>query len=116
MRQWRQEGSSLIEVLIALLVFSIVATALAQTLLVALRARRTSGYWMQATQLAVEGVERARSGQPGPDAETLGMFERHLRTEPGDASLPLERVDVSVDWQDDGPKEFTLSLLQRTVP
>jgi Tfp pilus assembly protein PilV len=112
----RQTGGSLIEVLIALLVFSIVATGLAQTLVVALRARRTSGYWMEATQLAVERAEQARSDQPGQDSETLGMFQRSVQIQQGVASLPLERVDVIVEWQDDGPKEFTLSLLQRTVP
>lgn len=106
----------MIEVLIALLVFSIVASGLAQTLVVALRARRTSGYWMQATQLAVERVERARSGQPGPDSETLGMFERRVRIQAGAESLPLERVDVTIEWQDNGRKEFVLSLLQRSSP
>jgi type II secretory pathway component PulK len=116
MRAHQQTGGSLIEVLIALLVLSIVAAGLAQTLVVALRARRTSGYWMQATQLAVERVERARSGRFGDDSETLGMFQRNVRVRPGLGSLPLERVDVTVEWQDNGPKEFTLSLLQRPGP
>ena len=106
----------MIEVLIALLVFSIVATGLAQTLIVALRARRTSGYWMEATQLAVERAEQQLSGHSGRDGETLGMFTRSVRVQPGIASLPLERIDVVVEWQDDESKEFTLSLLQREVP
>jgi prepilin-type N-terminal cleavage/methylation domain-containing protein len=116
MEENQQTGESLIEVLIALLIFSIVATGLAQTLMVALRARRTSGYWMEATQLAVERVEQARSGDRGQDSETLGMFQRGLRLQPGLASLRLERIDVTVEWQDDGPKAFTLSLLQRPFP
>jgi len=116
MRANQPVGNSLIEVLIALLIFSIVATGLAQTLVVALRARRTSGYWMEATQLAVERVERTRSGQSGQDSETLGMFQRSVRIQSGSGSMPLERVDVTVEWQDNGPKEFTLSLLQRPGP
>jgi Tfp pilus assembly protein PilV len=116
MTKHRQTGESLIEVLIALLVFSIVATGLARTLVVALQARRTSGYWMEATQLAVEAAEQARSGHSGQATETLGTFERSVRTQPGTASLPLERVDVIVQWQDGGPKEFTLSLLKRAAP
>lgn len=116
MRKRRQAGGSLIEVLIALLIFSAIATGLARTLAVALRARRTSGYWMQATQLAVEGAEEVRAGHSGPDTEMLGMFQRSVRSQPSVASLPLERVDVCVEWQDDGPRAFTLSLLQRTAP
>jgi hypothetical protein len=71
---------------------------------------------MQATQLAVERIEQARAGHSGENSETLGMFQRSLRLRQGMASLALERVDVVVEWRDDGPKEFTLSLLQRTVP
>jgi Tfp pilus assembly protein PilV len=115
MRERGQKGGGLIEVLVALLVFSIIATGLAQTLVVTLRARRTSGDWMRATQLAVEGAEQARSGHAGPEEETIGMFQRHVRIQADVAPLPLERVDVSVEWQDDGPKTFTLSLLQRSV-
>jgi Tfp pilus assembly protein PilV len=102
--------------LIALLVFSIVATGLARTLVVALHARRTSGYWMAATQLAIEAAERVRSGQPGPDTETLGMFARSVRIQPAAVALRLQQIDVTVEWQDGGPKEFTLSLLKRAAP
>jgi hypothetical protein len=71
---------------------------------------------MQATQLAVERVEQSRSGRLGDDSETLGIFQRSVHVRPGLGSLPLERVDVTVEWRDDGPKEFTLSLLQRPGP
>jgi len=111
-----ETGGSLIEVLIALLVFSVVATGLAQTLVVGLRARRTSGDWMKATQLAVEGIEQIRSGGGAVVGETLGRFHRSVRIQDGVAALPLERIDVTVEWQDDGPKEFTLSVLRRRTP
>lgn len=111
-----QAGESIVEVLIALVVFSVVATGLAQTLVVGLQARRTSGYWMEATQLAVERVEQIRSGDTGVAREVLGRFERSVRSRESVGSLPLERIDVTVEWHDDGPKDFTLSFLRRATP
>lgn len=68
---------------------------------------------MEATQLAVEWIERARAGQADQATETFGKFQRTIQIRPDAESLPLQRVDVTVEWEDDGPKQFVLSLLQR---
>jgi type II secretory pathway pseudopilin PulG len=55
---------SLIEALVALLIFSIAAALCAETLLAAQATRRTSALSSEASQLAVAETERARAGLP----------------------------------------------------
>ena len=108
-----RRGFTIVELLVAVLIFSMVAAALAQNLIVAEHARRTSARWMQATQLAEERLERLRAGDRGHDAGPIGMFTRvwQARKVPGYARL--ERVEVTIAWEDRGPQEFTLTALIR---
>ena len=106
-------GNTLVEVLVAVLIFSTVAAALAQTLIAAEQSRRTSARWMRATQLAEERLERLRAGDRGHDAGPIGVFTRSWRSQEVPGYPRLERVDVTVIWTDRKPQEFTLSALMR---
>ncbi len=107
-------GITIIELLVAALIFSTVAAALAQTLVIAQRARYGSALWMEATQLAVERLERLRAGDRSRDTVPIGVFTRTWQSA-GVAGYPnLERIDVTVAWENRGAQQFTLSALLRS--
>jgi hypothetical protein len=97
-------------------VFSLLAGALAQTLVGAHRARRTSGYWLRATELAAEEMERLRAGDRGVDAAPIGPFVRTWNAEAISAYAELERLEVTVAWEDGGPRHFELTAIGRRTP
>ena len=106
-------GYSLIEVLVAVLLFSLVATALAQTLVITGRARYASANWMRATQLAGERIEAVRAGIVADERPAVGIFRRETTVAPFAGHPGLTRIDVTVSWTDSEPKQFTLSTLVR---
>jgi prepilin-type N-terminal cleavage/methylation domain-containing protein len=109
-------GFTVIELLVALVVFAALAGALAQTLVRAQRVRASSALWLRATALAEERLERLRAGDRSEDAAPIGPFTRAWRAEPAAAAPGLERRDVEVTWEDHGPRRFVLSALARTAP
>lgn len=99
----------------ALLLFLLTASDLTGLLMGAQRARRTSRRWMQATQLAAEELERLRAGDRRADAGPIGIFTRTWSEKNlGDGSR-LHRLDVTVRWDEAGPREFRLSTLMRAA-
>lgn len=106
-------GFTVVELLVAVAIFTALAAGLAQTLVHAQQARASSGRWMRATQLAEDRLERLRAGDRSEDAAPLGEFTRTWRSEPTDAALGLERFDVEVTWEDHGTQRFVLSALAR---
>jgi prepilin-type N-terminal cleavage/methylation domain-containing protein len=106
-------GFSLIEVMVALCVFALGATALAETLMIAQRTRASSARWLQAVTLAEERLEHLRGGDRSEDGAPLGEFTRSWRSETVDGTADLERVDVMVDWTDRGVRRLTLTTLAR---
>jgi len=107
-------GFTVIELMVALLIFAAVAAGLAQTLIQAQQMRASSARWLRATQLAEERLERLRAGDRSDDTAPLGEFTRSWRAEPADAA-GLERLDVQVAWEDRGAQRFALVALGRTA-
>ena len=103
----------MVELMVAVFIFSLVAAGLAQALIAAQRARHSSGLWMSATELAMERLERLRAGEHGADGDPIGVFSRSWQARSVPGYPGLERVDVTVVWEDGGRREFTLSALQR---
>ena len=103
----------MVEFLVALAIFAIFAAALAQTVITAQGARRTGANWMQATQLAVERLERWRAGDRSTDDTPINGFTRAWESQPVAGYEQLQRVDVTVTWEDQSQKQFTLSALIR---
>ena len=109
-------GFSLVEVLIAMGIFSLLAAALAQTLITTEQARRTSGYWLRATELAAEEMERLRAGDRAVDVMPTGPFVRTWHAAAIAAYAGLERLEVTVAWEDRGPRHFTLTSIGPREP
>lgn len=109
-----ERGFTLIEVMVALCLFAIGAAALAETLVVAQRVRASSARWGRAVTLAEDRLERLRGGDRGEDAAPIGEFTRSWQREPFDGAPGLDRVEVTVDWEDRGRQRFTLTALLRS--
>ena len=115
-REGGNVGFALIEILVATLIFSIVALGLVRTIVSAQEARRTSEKSMRATQLAEELMERLRAGERSGVAEVIGPFTRSWRAQAVPWNPALSRIDVTVTWIDRRPQLFTLSALMRGNP
>lgn len=114
MSPWRaRTGFSLLEVIVALFLLSTASLAVTSTLVAAQRSQRTSERWLLAVQLAADGVEQLRAGLPLAPLPAAGGFERSggLASE---ATRPaVAEVEVTVRWDDDGPRAYRLAT---TVP
>ncbi|MBX3023466.1 prepilin-type N-terminal cleavage/methylation domain-containing protein [bacterium] len=106
-------GFTLIEVMVALCLFALGAAALAETLMIAQRVRASSARWSQAVGLAEDRLERLRAGDRDDDAAPIGEFTRAWRREPWTDAPGLDRVEVSVVWEDHGAQRFALQALLR---
>jgi prepilin-type N-terminal cleavage/methylation domain-containing protein len=106
-----ERGFTLIELLVAICVGGIVALALTQQVLVAHRARRTGAKWMRATQLAAERLERLRAGDRGADNVVSAGFTVSWQGSTALSYPDLERVAVTVLWDDQGEKHLTVEAL-----
>jgi prepilin-type N-terminal cleavage/methylation domain-containing protein len=108
-------GFTMIELLVAVAIFTMLAAALAQTLIHAQQVRASSARWLRATQLAEERLERLRAGDRTDDVEPIGEFTRVGHAQPSADQPGLDRLDVVVTWEDAGPQRFVLSALARHV-
>jgi prepilin-type N-terminal cleavage/methylation domain-containing protein len=93
-------GFTLIEVLAAVGLLSIIALALAKTLVTSMRSAMASGRWIRATQLAAEGMERLRAGDAPTTVAAFGEFERQAAVTTWSGNPRLFRLEVSVTWND----------------
>jgi prepilin-type N-terminal cleavage/methylation domain-containing protein len=111
-----QHGTTLIESLVALLLFALVASATAQALARSQRSRISSGNWMEAAELAGELMEQLRAGENVPESQDLGIFTRSWARGQFAASPGLDRIDVDVRWHDGDDHAVALSGLARSRP
>ena len=111
-----ERGTTLMELLVAVVLFGLTAAALAQTLVSAQRLRASSEHWLRATELADERLERLRAGDRSEDAASIGVFTRTWRAGVADGTAEMERIDLTVEWEDRGPQRFALSVLRRRAP
>jgi prepilin-type N-terminal cleavage/methylation domain-containing protein len=101
-------GFTLIEVLVALTLLSVIGMALASVLLGAQRTQRTSAGWMLAVQLAADGLEQLRAGRTLASAPP-GFSRLGSVTPTGVAGL--QRLEVTVEWDDGALRRYQLSAL-----
>ena len=109
----RAAGFSLVEVTVALLLLVIMALGLSSTLIAAQRARADSERWMQATQLAAEGMEQLRAGHALAPVTIPGDFTRSSSITPWSNHPGLYRLEVTVTWMDYPSRSFRLLTLAR---
>jgi prepilin-type N-terminal cleavage/methylation domain-containing protein len=113
MTRGRNDGFTLMELLVAVALFGLIAAGLAQTLVAAQQSRAGSARWLHATALAEERLERLRAGDRSHDGGPLGEFTRTWRAAPAPALPGLEQLEVEVTWHDHGLQRFTLTALRR---
>ncbi len=109
----RPHGFTLIEVIVAVLLLSVIALALTTTLISTQRALVASKKRMEATQLAADGLERLRTGQPLDALPSAGGFDRSGSDAPWNGHQGLHRLEVTVSWNDGGPQDVHLATLVR---
>ena len=99
--------------MVATLLLSSVALAVTQTLINALQARARNELWMRATELATEGVEQLRAGHTlSPLAASTG-FERSGTMTEWYGHSGVQRIEVTVSWNDGERRMFQLTTLVR---
>ncbi len=104
-------GFTLVEVMVAVVLLSVVALGLTATLISTQRALAVSEKWMRATQFAAEGIEQSRAGQSlsvVPDG-----FARSVRIAPWNGHVGVLRLEVTVAWNDGGARSLQLTTLVR---
>jgi len=104
-------GFTLVELLVAIGIGSVIALALTQQVILAHEARRTGARWMRATQLATQSLEGARAGDRSGDDDGVDGFALSRRSEAVPGYPDLERIAVTVTWHDRGEQRFTLEAL-----
>ncbi len=104
---------TLVEVMMALLLLSSMALAVTATLVAAHRARVVSQHWMQATELAAEGIEQLRAGHTLGPVRNGDQFERTGSAMAWSAHPGLYRIEVAVTWNDGEPRRMQLVTLGR---
>ena len=114
MRQAKsQPGFSLVEAMVATLLLSSVALAVTQTLISALQTRARNEQWMRATELATEGIEQLRAGHTlAPLAASVG-FERSSAVMEWNGYAGVQRIDVTISWNDGERRTLRLTTLVR---
>ena len=105
------KGFSLIEVMVAIVLFALVAAAVGQTVTFGQQNRQISENWMQATQLASARIEQVRAGMATDPAAEAGRFHRKTVVSSVAGHRNLQRIDVTVSWTDTEPRALTLSTL-----
>ena len=106
-------GFSLVETMVATLLLSAIALAVTHTLVGALQVRARNERWMQATQLATEGIEQLRAGHTLRPLVARAGFERSGSVTPWNGHSGLRHVEVTVSWNDGAPHTLQLTTLAR---
>ena len=106
-------GFTVIEVMMAVLLLSVVALALTNTLVASQRALTSSGRSMQAIQLAAAGLEHLLAGQRLSSSNVPAGFTCSGAVGPWQGHRGLYRIEVTVAWNDGEPRSFRLATLAR---
>jgi prepilin-type N-terminal cleavage/methylation domain-containing protein len=106
-------GFTLVEVLVAVLLLSMIGFAVTHTCLQAQRVRRIGERQMWATILAAATMERMTAGAAGAADDVADGFEPAARISSWDGAAGVDRIDVIVTWREPEAGEVRLSTLVR---
>ena len=107
-------GYSLIEVLVAVTLFSLTALSISAGVGRTIRTNMLGAHFTQATILAQDKLEelRAQSTALGDDSDTpQAGFTRTWEITPDAPEEGISRIDVTVSWSDDRPHTVTLTTV-----
>jgi prepilin-type N-terminal cleavage/methylation domain-containing protein len=107
-------GYSLVEVLVAISIFSLTAPGIAVGVAMAVRANQISEHLTQATTFAQDKLEELRSQEgfrsSGSDTPQPG-FAREWIITPDNPETGVVRLDVAVSWTDYESRSITLATV-----
>ena len=106
-------GSSLIECMVAVAIFGLIASAVAQTVIGAQRGRQLSETWMRATEFATQRIEAVQAGVVVDDQPINGTLQRETTLTAIPDHPGLVRLKVTVTWADPEPSHLALSTMIR---
>ncbi len=110
----KNAGFSLLEILVALTVFSIASVALISGVTTSIRANNTSEHLTQAAVLAQDKLEALLASSPtlaaGSDAPRSG-FTRTWTISTDTPQLGVSQLNVSVSWTDYTPHTITVTTV-----
>lgn len=110
----KNAGSSLLEILVALAVFSIASVALTSGVLTSIRTNTTSEHLTQATILAQDKLEALLALAPaliaGNDTPRAG-FSRTWTIASDTPYVGVAQIDVSVSWTDYSAHSITVTTV-----
>ena len=110
----KNAGFSLLEILIALAVFSIASVALTLGVTTSVRTNTTSEHLTQATVLAQDKLEALLAIAPnfttGRDLPRAG-FSRTWTIANNTPYIGVSQIDVSVSWADSTPHTITVTTV-----
>ncbi len=114
MPAWGKAGYSLVEILVALAVFSLSVPGITVGVSMAVRANQTSEHFTLATVLAQDKLEELRaqfgSRSSGSDSPRPG-FSRQWFIASDSPETGVVRIDVAVSWTDYQPHSLTLATV-----
>ena len=106
-------GFTLIELMVALVLLAAAGLGLSTTLASTRNALSLSERQMQAVQLAAEGMEQLHAGHALGPIRVPGDFERAVLVTPWGDHPGLQRVQVTVSWNDGEGHTLNLMTLVR---
>jgi prepilin-type N-terminal cleavage/methylation domain-containing protein len=114
MPAWGKAGYSLVEILVALAIFSLSAPGIAVGVSLAVRASQLSANFTLATILAQDKLEDLRAPfgfrSSGEDSPRSG-FSREWFIETDSPETGVTRIDVAVSWTDYQSHSITLATV-----
>jgi prepilin-type N-terminal cleavage/methylation domain-containing protein len=114
MPAWGKAGYSLVEILVALAIFSLSAPGIAVGVSLAVRASQLSANFTRATILAQDKLEelRAQFGLRSSGADSPGPgFSREWFIAADSPETGVTRIDVAVSWADYQSHSITLATV-----
>ena len=110
----KNAGFSLLEILVALALFSIASVALTLGVTTTIRANNTSEHLTQATILAQDKLEALLAAAPiftaGSDTPRVG-FSRTWTIADDTPSVGVSQIVVSISWVDHTPHTITVTTV-----
>ena len=91
------KGFTLIEILIAMAIFSIGILSVASLLMSSMHNNTNANFVTEATMLARAKMEELKLNPEADDEETIGIYTLRWESNPSDPAL-LREISVSVEW------------------
>jgi prepilin-type N-terminal cleavage/methylation domain-containing protein len=117
MREKRQKGMTLVEVMVAMIILAIALAWLAPLLIISMRGNRVGADVTLASTLGQDKLEELRNESfltlmaDSTGQDTVGSVVRSWTITPEDGQDGLARIEVTLRWQDDKGKDHEIEFV-----